>query len=539
MVLRFNSPTTPGDRVDGTIKATKGGVPASPPPSAPGTPTRTRRSTPKITKEDINCLKPIPTAPVTPPASPQVKPSTPIVKDKQPSASERRQKVASLRARLGLNSGQCGGLTLKGLPCKRQVRKEGNEKLNPQVESMVDLTQSSPELLAELEKLGALIHCNDHGNGLPKYSRMEQWMGEFPLGESKVKASLPPEIQIRFAIGWWNTQCIGTTSARAQCRVKIGGRKVQNCRLAIAEVVKSGADWEDCSFDEYMQYLQSNMQCHWHVRQTDVERTALWKGRILEILQKAAPKPTDSATQKSSDDAASDVEPRTPRSASRSSSKVADTPASSDSEVPAKSLSPSPASIRELAKTWQDLRDKSLFTIIESGRKSSESRAPCQQLKTVAQSRLVGDDAKRGYIYLYEVEGNPGFVKLGYTTRSVEVRQSEWEFDCNRKIKPLYSTNLSHVEGVQNARRVEALCHEELHEYSTQIYCENCMKLHVEWFEVPSETAIAVIQKWSRWMEGRPYKNGVLNDEWREKAASIEGFMEEVALSVVSDEDPS
>jgi hypothetical protein len=51
---------------------------------------------------------------------------------------------------------------------------------------------------------------------------------------------------------------------------------------------------------------------------------------------------------------------------------------------------------------------------------------------------LKASDQVNGYLYAYEVEGNEGFVEIGYITRPVNKRHEEWCFECNRESKPLF-----------------------------------------------------------------------------------------------------
>ena len=64
---------------------------------------------------------------------------------------------------------------------------------------------------------------------------------------------------------------------------------------------------------------------------------------------------------------------------------------------------------------------------------------------------------------------------------------------------------LYHKE-VPNAKRVEALCHSDLHENRVQVYCDGCITNHNEWFEVSLDEAKATLDKWATWMiKSNPY----------------------------------
>jgi hypothetical protein len=98
-----------------------------------------------------------------------------------------------------------------------------------------------------------------------------------------------------------------------------------------------------------------------------------------------------------------------------------------------------------------------------------------------------------GYVYAYEVEGNKGFVKIGYTTRSIKVRSAQWRIQCDRAPKVLYP--LGPTKKIPHANRVEGLCLAELKHRNMIVICEACPRRHIEWLQIPATEAIAVIQK--------------------------------------------
>lgn len=125
------------------------------------------------------------------------------------------------------------------------------------------------------------------------------------------------------------------------------------------------------------------------------------------------------------------------------------------------------------------------------------------------------------------MDGNKGFVKIGFTTQSIKGRGADWTFKCNRIATILYPTSQSAM-CVENIKRVEELCHAELEHRRVMIYCEACQKVHIEWFEMSSEEAISVIRKWTMWMATGPYRNGALREEVQ-RAGNIDQFMIELA----------
>ncbi|KAK0861866.1 hypothetical protein LTR12_016832 [Friedmanniomyces endolithicus] len=147
---------------------------------------------------------------------------------------------------------------------------------------------------------------------------------------------------------------------------------------------------------------------------------------------------------------------------------------------------------------------------------------------------LDSDDQEAGYVYAYEVEGSPGLVKIGYTSRSIDVRHKEWAEDCNRKPTLLYPVKLDKLERVPNARRIESLCHAELDKYRLRIYCQGCLKQHIEWFAVAAEKAVGAIRKWTSWMETEPYGRDfkgrmVLSSKWQQALVDEQRFLTQVS----------
>ena len=156
-------------------------------------------------------------------------------------------------------------------------------------------------------------------------------------------------------------------------------------------------------------------------------------------------------------------------------------------------------------------------------------------MKKVVTRDLAKTHKIEGYVYLYEVEGNQGLVKIGHT-KTLEKRHKEWAFDCNRETRLLYPLPEDGLVKVPNAPRVEALCHSELDHCRIRVYCEACLKEHVEWFEISPEECIQVVKKWSRWMRRDPFESSPPNQKSRlkreemEKTTDMDEFMTSVAM---------
>ena len=284
----------------------------------------------------------------------------------------------------------------------------------------------------------------------------------------------------------------------------------------------------------FLQVLKKNMFCHWHTNQGYV-KVAIWEREILRIREERKPAFTPPRESNSPENEDSHT--------SCHDNKVAETLSSMTSnnfDLQNESLTTqytSPVPNKDPATYWPQKFDTSPFDIIVTSDKSKDSKSSFSVVHSKLTEPLEQMDQKEGYLYAYEVEGNAGFVKIGYTTRSSATRHEEWAFYCNRKPKTLYPDPANPQLPVPNARRVEALCHAELKHRNIRIDCHGCSKPHIEWFQVDLEEAIAVIQKWSKWMLTSPYASEshktpaklILKDQERKKAESIEQFMKELS----------
>ncbi|KAK5944910.1 hypothetical protein PMZ80_002112 [Knufia obscura] len=144
---------------------------------------------------------------------------------------------------------------------------------------------------------------------------------------------------------------------------------------------------------------------------------------------------------------------------------------------------------------------------------------PIQTVSSVLLSNLDDKDKKPGSLYLFTRAAARGFVKIGYTTRSVQTRLDEWQQDCG--YEPFLVGSFSDSP---NVKRVESLIHFELHkEWRRQVWC-SCDKQHIEWFETATDKAVTIAGQWAEWMrDARPYEsNGMLSESWRVKIQGLE-----------------
>jgi hypothetical protein len=139
---------------------------------------------------------------------------------------------------------------------------------------------------------------------------------------------------------------------------------------------------------------------------------------------------------------------------------------------------------------------------------------PTDSVSSKIRDILVDRDFETGSLYIFDRDSSPGYVKIGWTARSVECRLESWS-KCEYTPNLLFSVNL-----VPHAQRAETLTHYELiKEWRRERQCQakHCGKSHQEWFEVSKERAKEVLCDWAKFMEiAEPYDSrGVLKARWK------------------------
>lgn len=495
------------------------------PPSSPPQTDELQKTSQNEPEEEPCPSRILPTPPYTPPASPPPSVSKSISEDKQLAEVETQPTVSQLKSQLGIDNGKCGCVTTKGHPCKNAI--PHLRDIDTQLGSLKNASHSSQKIRDELYKLAGLVHCYHHNYSTQMFSRVDKWRNTFALEESI-------EEEIGRTLRYYPAYCAGTNRKGATCGNPIGGQRVQNRKKTIDEILNRRTYLNDGRLVYFLQVLKENMFCHWHINQGDA-KVAIWERKILRIREERKPAFTPPRESNSPETEDSHTSCHYDRVAEKFSSTTITNP-DLQNEGLTKQY-PSPVPNKDPATYWPQKFDTSPFDIIVTSDKSKDSKSPFSVIHSKLTEPLEQIDQKEGYLYAYEVEGNAGFVKIGYTTRSLATRHGEWAFYCNRKPKVLYPVPANHQMPVPNAHRVEALCHAELKHRNIRIDCHGCSKPHIEWFQVDPEEAIAVIQKWSKWMLTSPYTseshktptNLILKDQERKKAESIEQFMKELS----------
>lgn len=490
-------------------------------------------------EDELGSCNAISPALLTPPTSPPSQKPNITLRETNRMEVKPRINVSTLKSLLGLDDWRCGALKPNGQPCRMEIGHKTQDRVIFQIESMIELQQSSSDFDIQLNKLVMLVHCHYHDHGYVKDSRIEAWTMVFPTGDDNIDPLVLIERKIRKALGRVETECIGITVKKVRCRHKIGGEKVENCLKTINEIVKPEVYLEGAYFDWFLKVLETNMYCHVHLNKQGYKKVALWRSTITEILEKADAELAGSTkrnTTRNSEDQARTSNPD--EFESISAEKGNDIVLRHlRSQTPPKSQPLFVEFNQDPVKFWPKAFNINPFEIIARSDRIADYQSSYTLLQSEITKRLDYEDQRDGYIYMYEVEGNKGFVKIGYTTQTREKRHEEWRYSCNRDPKVLYPTSPDSSMKIPNARRVEALCHAELDHRRTRIYCRGCLKQHIEWFEINPAEAIGVIQKWSKWMATHPYQltqirkatHWSLKEEEKRKVANIDQFLKDMS----------
>ncbi|EYE96053.1 GIY-YIG nuclease family protein [Aspergillus ruber CBS 135680] len=452
------------------------------------------------------------TLPYTPPTSPPPDVSKSTTADKALTEEITQLSVSSLRTLLGIDNWKCGCITSKGHPCKMPISNLKAD-INMQIGLLTNPNHSTQKLRDELYKLAKLVHCRYHDDRTRICSRVDSWRNAFSFREST-------EEQIERTLRYYSAYCAGVTKQGNSCHNKMGGQCVQNRAKTINKILTPDIYLDDDGLDYFLLVLKENMFCCWHINYQGPEKVEIWKKEILKIRKERSPVLAPPKESNMPEDEGSHT---------------------FYDDLTAQSTSQDPDN--DPATYWPRRFDTTPFDIIATSDQSNDFKSSFPEIYSELTKPLVPEDQKEGYLYAYEVEGNEGFVKIGYTCRFLEKRHEEWAFDCNRKSKALYPIPLNHQVAVPNAHRVEALCHAELKHRNIRIDCHGCLRPHIEWFQCSPEEAVAVIQKWSMWMLTSPYKPEshetsaamILKEKERVKAECIDQFMKGL-LDMVADQ---
>ncbi|PYI17233.1 DUF1766-domain-containing protein, partial [Aspergillus violaceofuscus CBS 115571] len=347
-----------------------------------------------------------------------------------------------LRTRLGLRNWKCGRrCTRAGTACANSIPGKNRDQIETLIKSMIFLCQKSPELISKMEELSALANCHSHRRKDPEDAQKTKWKAAFPAQHSDVRYV---EVQVTELLGSASTLCGAKTESNS-CLNKIGGQKVQNFQRIIDEIVRLSMYHRVSDIDYHLGILEKHMYCSDHELTIHPKKRDCWKSKTLGICTTAGfgvGLPSRSEVH---------YEPEC---------KLESTEHCDGFYLKGQQIS----SLR--------IQEDSALVLLEGYR-----------------------HRKSGYIYAFQAESNPGYIKIGYTTRPVLERLRSLIFDCNREMKVLFPTPLDSAKSVPNAWRVEELCHAEFVDYQVQVDCTRCLSEHREWFQISASDAFAVIKE--------------------------------------------
>ncbi|QMW42436.1 hypothetical protein G4B11_005760 [Aspergillus flavus] len=463
----------------------------------------------------------------SPPGSPSSKDRVNRGKTSEIGSSQDELNTTALKALLGLSSWQCGAISKSDKPCGWQILKKHRRRIDTHLCSMLTLDQSSPRLQYDLEKLIGFVHCHHHQHGPPRQIRLDEWISVFPSPPDQPSLRPLVERQIAKCFGRPTTTCMGTSRKGIRCNKTIGGQKVANCTKTISQICDAEVYLSDIKLDHYLQVLAVNVCCHFHTDQSLSKNVPAWKEKILAIRNEADLGPTD--LQHKSTTRGSEKQIPTPNRHESRHASVKEEQRKSSKGQDRKITLPCPSTdcLGNPHLHWPSQYDETPLKIVKRSESPNDHTTSYHDIRRQMMDALDDEDKKDGFLYIYEVKGNKGFVKIGYTTRSINKRHDEWTFDCNRELVSLFPIGATEARRVPHAHRVEKLCHAELSYRNNVIYCDGCLKEHFEWFEVSPSEAIAVVRKWTTWIETKPYLfDGSLKEEEARKSADIDRFMD-------------
>ncbi|RAH46213.1 GIY-YIG nuclease family protein [Aspergillus brunneoviolaceus CBS 621.78] len=274
---------------------------------------------------------------------------------------------------------------------------------------------------------------------------------------AKVIQSIVPELR---------ATCLSNGHSPYDTTSMVGGRNVHITREILKRVTEPDIFRDDFQLRAYLEVLGESMFCGLHREEEAPGRVAEWFSEIRVICPSIESNPA---------------------------------------VHPAKDFRADIAAIKRLEHRRCDLTGYEISPFIH------EPPGKSKGIQNIKNALKPKSGPAKGHVYAYEVEGNAGLVKIGYSKNTVQVRLDQHALVCNRLPKKLFPLSESPDREVDHPLLVEALCHAELSRFQTKVDCEACLRKHEEWFNVSPESAIVTLQKWSGWMDRTKSKSN-----WRQ-----------------------
>ncbi|MCJ1391669.1 hypothetical protein MMC18_004534 [Xylographa bjoerkii] len=121
---------------------------------------------------------------------------------------------------------------------------------------------------------------------------------------------------------------------------------------------------------------------------------------------------------------------------------------------------------------------------------------------------LSKQEEKMGFLYVYSTNGDFGSRKIGVTAQKdgIDGRLKGWRSQCKADVNLVYPKEGEPVL-LKHVYRLEKLVHTELKNYRIG-KCNGCCrtKKHIEWSLASDALIVAVIRRWSAWIQSEPYE---------------------------------
>lgn len=414
--------------------------------------------------------------------------------------------IDALKVRLAIDEEHCGARTLGRTACRLPSPAKSNGTLASILRGLTTMTQSSEELDSALGSLAPVVHCHHHESGPPIERGVDEWVNTFPRGADFRRSGVVLARKMRKALGEISSSCAGWKNDGTRCKARVGGQQVQNSKRSIDELVKTDDCPDRAVWELLLSVLEANRYCQWHPSQPSMQNVRRWLAELWRLHHAAQPVLPASSSSFSVFANPMHVKLALSRKDTHLQIKINAMFREKDLSHEISGANPLPWLTSTLIEFWISMPNTPPSQIVSHGDLRTYNDPFQRSLRGILAGPLDAKDCQEGYVYVYEVEGRPRLVKIGYTTRTLEDRHREWSFDCNRKTTLLYPLGNDAMERVPNASIVEALCHAKLQQHRRRFYCTACLKQHIEWFEVETDQAIQAIRHCTLWMKKKPYR---------------------------------
>ncbi|OAQ99782.1 hypothetical protein LLEC1_07709 [Akanthomyces lecanii] len=413
----------------------------------------------------------------TTPQNEHARPATPadsIASDDEKSeAAEEALKLKAWKIALSLADMKCGAIRKDDETCENKISAKKADRMNDLLKLLWVPDNTSLEVETHLDSLAKLAHCHYHDHPPAREARVTKWLVVLP-GAPRL-----PSLQksLRNILVSTPIKCTSVRKDGKACGKAVGREKRFYCDKTIAKMINMAMDPtdEDDPLLLLVKVLQHYMLCHLHCVPPYKQQDE-WTRRINKFRAACQNEMNMRSRENESSNNAKEKEESLKNNADES--KLATPP-------------PTPSSLRAVndpASYWDTGYETSRFDILGKRDMVDESKSTFDEIRDITRAPLNTDTKKSenevndGFVYLYKVPGN------------------------------------EHLR----------LVHAELMEHRVRLYCERCGKQHVEWFEVPAEDAVRVVEKWSRWMRTTPYVK-------RETRKGVTWYLKEAEAKRLSD----